>query len=84
MANLIQELVSGNAVLQIDARNPVGDMDKIVEDMTFLNYRLGSVQARDAVEKSEPDVIWECGAGTKDIRYEGGKLHLDGQWSRGS
>ncbi len=83
MGILSGELVSGDGVLRIDVEGADDSQKEIVDDMTFLNYRLGSVQARKDVKKSEPDVIWSRGKKIKDIHYRDKKLYLDGAWEQG-
>jgi len=83
MGILSEELVSGNGVARIDVTGADDGMQTIVEDMTFLNYRLGSVQSRKEISKSNPDVILDLGKKDKDIRYKGSVLYLDGAWEQG-
>lgn len=83
MGTLSEELVSGDGVARIDVIGADGGKDKIVEDMTFLNYRLGSVQSRSDIKKSKPDVILDMNNKNKDIRFEENILYLDGAWEQG-
>ncbi|MBI9102720.1 MAG: hypothetical protein JEY99_09905 [Spirochaetales bacterium] len=83
MSILSEELVSGSGVLRIDVKGAGNNLNTIVDDMTFLNYRLGSVQSRKELTKSDPDVIWTRDAKIKNIQYKAGKLLLDGQWEQG-
>lgn len=83
MGTIREELVSGDGVARIDVAGADGSMTKIVEDMTFLNYRLGSVQSRSDIKKSKPDVILDLAKKDKDIRYRDNTLYLDGAWEQG-
>ena len=79
---LSQEFVSGEGVLRIDVVGK-GDDESVLDEMTFLNYRLASVQTRMDIKKSRPDIVWDPGKHIKDIRYTEGQLFLDGQWEQG-
>ena len=51
------QLSSDKAVIRFDIiGGPV--RDRIVEDDTFLNYRLGAVQVSNVITKQHPDIIW--------------------------
>ncbi len=82
MGILCEELMSGSAVLRIDMHGAT-DQDTILDEMTFLNYRLASAQSRKEIKKSKPDIIWNRETAEKGIRYEGGQLFLDGRWEQG-
>lgn len=77
-----EELLSGNAVLRIDAHG-AGNTQSILDEMTFLNYRLASVQSRKDIRKPKPDIIIHMDMPEKAIRYQGGQLFLDGAWEQG-
>lgn len=82
MNRFTEELKSGKAVIRFDV---VGgpERDKIAEDMSFLNYRLGTVETSHEVTKEKPDIIWNYDEKVKDIRYENEQLILDGFWEEG-
>ncbi len=82
MGILREEMMSGDGVLRIDVLG-ADDQEHVLEEMTFLNYRLASVQSRKDIRKSKPDIIWNREKSTKDIRYQGGQLFLDGEWEQG-
>lgn len=74
--------MSGDGVLRIDVLG--GDnQEHVLEEMTFLNYRLALVQSRKEIQKPKADIIWNREISAKDIRYEGGQLFLDGEWEQG-
>jgi hypothetical protein len=82
MGILREEMMCGDGVLRIDmvgAKN----QEHILDEMTFLSYRLASVQSRKEIQKSKPDIIWNREKSIKDIRYKGGQLFLDGEWEQG-
>jgi hypothetical protein len=77
-----EELASGAAVLRIDVHGG-GEREHVLDEMTFLSYRLADVTLRDAVAKERPDVVWNVEAEPKAIRYDGEQLRLDGLWAQG-
>ncbi len=82
MGILREEMVSGDGVLRIDVVG-ADNQENVLDEMTFLNYRLASVQSRKEIQKSKPDIIWNRDKSIKDIRYKGGQLFLDGEWEQG-
>lgn len=77
-----EEMLSGDGVLRIDVVG--GDArDHVLEEMTFLNYRLADVNLRSEVKKQKPDIVWNVEASKKAIRYDGKQLTLDGSWEQG-
>ena len=82
MGTLREEMMSGDGVLRIDVVG-ADNQEHVLDEMTFLNYRLASVQSRKEIQKSKPDIIWNREKSVKDIRYTGGQLFLDGEWEQG-
>ena len=83
MAEFRQEIFSGAGVLRVDVIEKEPGREQILDEMTFLNYRLAEVQFRSEIKKSRPDVIWNREKDTKAIRYDDGQLFLDGEWEQG-
>lgn len=79
--SLAEEFVSGGAALRIDVVEDEG-RDRILDEMTFLTYRLADVQVR-SVTKGRADVVWNPTAAVKSVRYVDGQLLLDGAWEQG-
>jgi len=77
-----EELRSNKAVLRFDV---VGGpaRDKIVEDRSFLDYRLGSVDVTKEITKEKADILWNYEASEKNIKYVNNQLILDGFWEEG-
>ncbi len=82
MGILREEILCGDGVLRIDVVG-ADKREHVLDEMTFLNYRLASVQSRKEIQKTEADIIWNRGKSAKCIRYEGGQLLLDGEWEQG-
>lgn len=82
MSVFTEELKSGKAVLRFDV---VGGPERtgIAEDMSFLNYRLGTVEVSHEVTKAKPDIIWNYDEPKKAIRYVDHQLILDSFWEEG-
>jgi hypothetical protein len=77
-----QQLESGKAAIRFDVvGGPV--RDRLVEDDTFLSYRLGSVQVSSNITIGRPDIVWNYDEPVKNIRYLGGQLILDSFWEEG-
>jgi hypothetical protein len=82
MGVLREEFTSGDASLRIDVVG-AGREEHVLEEMSFLNYRLASVQSRKQILKAEPDIVWDREKAVKDIRYQGQQLFVDGAWEQG-
>lgn len=82
MLQLSEELSSGGARLRVDVygSEPV---EHVLDEMTFLNYRLASVRVEPDVQHDAPDVVWHQDADEKNIRLEDGTLMLEGDWYQG-
>ena len=82
MSTFTEQISSNRAVIRFDV---VGgpERERIAEDMSFLNYRLGAVEVSHEVTKDKPDIIWNYDEPVKTIRYEGGQLILTGFWEEG-
>jgi hypothetical protein len=77
-----EELVSGPAALRIDVVG-AGTREHVLDEPTFLAYRLADVGLRPEVTKERPDVIWDPAAAAKLIRFRDGQLLLEGPWAQG-
>jgi hypothetical protein len=77
-----EELVSSGAVLRIDVAGG-GPRSHVLDETTFLRYRLADVAVRSGRSKGRPDVVWAVDAQPKAIRYADGLLTLDGPWEQG-
>lgn len=82
MLKLSEELSCGEARLRVDIHGsqPVAH---VLDEMTFLNYRLANVEVKPDVVRQNPDVVWYQDTDEKDISYEGKLLTLKGNWYQG-
>jgi len=78
---LSEELAAGPARLRIDVHGST-PVEHVLDDMTFLNYRLADVRIEPAVTLPEPDIVWHQDA-EKAISYEGGRMTFSGPWPAG-
>ena len=78
---LAEEMVAGPARVRIDV---VGDTsrDHVLDDMSFLNYRLADVRVADEVSLPEADLVWRQ-AGEKSVGYDGRRMTFVGDWPSG-
>ena len=81
--NLYSEEISSNrAVIRIDVYSE-DKRDYLVEDDTFLNYRLAAVKVSKNITKDKADIVWNVDKTQKNIKYEDSVLTLDGNWEEG-
>ena len=82
MLQLSEEMSCGAAHLRIDVHGPQ-PLEHVLEEMSFLNYRLASVRVEPEITRPAPDVVWYQDTVEKRIRYEDGMLVLEGEWFQG-
>jgi hypothetical protein len=78
---LSEEMIAGPARLRVDVYGgePV---DHVLEDMTFLDYRLADVRISPEVTLDRPDIVWQQD-GPKGIAYDGRCMTFHGPWPAG-
>jgi hypothetical protein len=72
---------AGPARLRVDVHGSQS-LEHVLEDMTFLDYRLADVRVSPEVTLAEPDIVWHQDA-AKDITYDGGQMTVSGSWPSG-
>jgi hypothetical protein len=78
---LSEEMSAGAARLRIDVFG--GEpRDHVLEDMSFLNYRLADVRLEPETSLSQADITWDQD-GEKAIWYDGRVMHFQGPWPAG-
>lgn len=82
MSTFSEQISSNKAVLRFDV---IGGPERtaVAEDMSFLNYRLGSVEVSHEITKEKPDIVWYYDEAVKTIRYVDGQLILTSFWEEG-
>ena len=78
---LSEELSAGTARLRVDVYGAEA-RDHVLDDMSFLNYRLADVQISPEVRLTEPDIVWDQD-GPRAIAYDGRTMTLSGSWPAG-
>jgi hypothetical protein len=78
---LSHEFVAGPARLRIDVHGPDA-VEQILDDMSFLNYRLADVRLVTEPTLDAPDIVWRQG-GDKGIEYDGRRMTFSGPWPAG-
>lgn len=58
-------------------------VSKVLDDMTFLNYRLGGATNQVGSDLAKPDFVWYKDEPTKSINHQGGVVTLRGEWFEG-
>jgi hypothetical protein len=77
-----EQITSGPALIRIEVDTPAG-MDWVLDDTTFLDYRLGSVQRSKEITASKIDLYWDRKAIHKTIAFENDQMCLSGDWAQG-
>jgi hypothetical protein len=78
---LSEELSAGPARLRVDVYG-TEPREHLLDDMSFLNYRLADVRISPAVSVAEPDIVWHQD-GDKAIEYDGHRMTFHGPWPAG-
>ena len=78
---LTEEMSAGPARLRVDV---IGSepREHVLDDLSFLNYRLADVRISPEVTLAEPDIVWRQD-GDKAIAYDGRVMRFTGQWPAG-
>jgi hypothetical protein len=78
---LTEEFSAGAARLRVDV---FGGEPRahVLDDLTFLNYRLADVRISPEVTLDTPDIVWDQD-GAKDVRYDGRTVTFTGPWPAG-
>lgn len=78
---LSEEMSAGPARLRVDVFG--GEpREHVLEDLTFLNYRLADVTISPRVTVDDPDIVWNPD-GEKAIEYDGRTVRFSGPWPAG-
>ena len=78
---LSEEMAAGSARLRIDVHG--GEpREHVLDDMSFMNYRLADVRISPRVGVAEPDIVWHQD-GDKAIAYDGHRMTFTGPWPAG-
>lgn len=77
-----EQINSGPAHIRIDVqtREP---MQWVLEDTTFLDYRLASVTRTKELTSAKVDLAWDRASAKKSITFKDDQLILTGDWAEG-
>ncbi|MGM0432310.1 MAG: hypothetical protein ACQEQU_06300 [Spirochaetota bacterium] len=77
-----EEFRCADAALRVDV---IGGPKRshVVEDATFMNYRLAAVSVHQETTKGRPDIIWNVERPVKQISFVADQLILNGFWEEG-
>ncbi len=78
---LSEEMSAGPARLRIDVHGST-PLEHVLDDMSFLNYRLADVRISPEVTLAEPDITWDQD-GLKAISFDGERMQFRGPWPAG-
>ncbi len=78
---LIEEMSAGAARLRVDVYG--GEpREHVLDDLSFLNYRLADVRISPEVTLANPDIVWRRD-GEKRVAYDGRVVTFTGDWPAG-
>jgi hypothetical protein len=78
---LTEEMSAGAARLRVDVYG--GEpRDHVLDDLSFLNYRLADVRISPEVTLDDPDIVWDQD-GDKAVTYDGRTVRFTGPWPAG-
>lgn len=78
---LSEEMAAGTARLRVDVEGEE-PREHVLDDLTFLNYRLADVRIERGVSLPEADILWRTD-GPKAVAYDGRQVRFDGPWPAG-
>ncbi len=82
MLQLTEEISCGSGHLRIDVHGSQA-MEHVLDDMSFLDYRLANVKIEQHITRKNSDIIWHQDLAEKNIQYENDTLILSGNWEQG-
>jgi hypothetical protein len=80
--NHSEEIISGPARIRIEVQTEE-PMDWVLEDTTFLDYRLASVQRTKEIIAPQADLVWDRTAANKTIAFRDNQVMMTGDWAEG-
>jgi hypothetical protein len=78
---LTEEFSAGDARLRVDVYGGA-PREHVLDDLTFLNYRLADVRISPSVTLAGPDIVWNQD-GEKSVTYDGRVVTFTGDWPAG-
>ncbi len=78
---LTEEFSAGDARLRVDVFGGA-PRQHVLDDLTFLNYRLADVRISPEVTLGDADIVWNQD-GPKSVTYDGRRVTFTGDWPAG-
>jgi len=78
---LSEEMSAGAARLRVDVYGTEA-VEHVLDDMSFLDYRLAEVRIEPEITCSEPDIVWRQDA-DRSVSYDGRRMTFGGPWPSG-
>jgi hypothetical protein len=78
---LTEEMVAGPARIRVDVLGGA-PREHVLDDLSFLTYRLADVHIATEVTRPEADIVWHQD-GDLSVAYDGTRLTFTGQWPAG-
>jgi hypothetical protein len=78
---LTEEFSAGAARLRVDVTG-AEPRDHVLDDLSFLNYRLADVRVSPEPTLDRPDIVWHQD-GDKAVDYDGQAVTFTGEWAAG-
>jgi hypothetical protein len=78
---LTEEFSCGAARLRVDVLGGA-PREHVLDDLSFLDYRLAHVTISPRVTLDEPDIVWDQD-GEKSVRWDGRRVTFTGPWAAG-
>ena len=78
---LSEEFTCGPARLRVDVHGSA-QLEHVLEDMNFLNYRLAEVHISPSVTQQDANLVWHRD-GEQSVGYDGRHMTFTGAWNSG-
>ncbi|MBZ4688599.1 MAG: hypothetical protein JG764_2232 [Clostridiales bacterium] len=77
-----EEIKADKAKIRVDIHSEK-EVNCLLEDVSFLNYRLAGVEVIKNITQEEPDFVWYREKENKSILYKDDRVILEGEWYQG-
>lgn len=77
-----EQITSGPASIRIDVHS-AEPIDWVLDDTTFLDYRLASAERSKQITADKVDMLWDRASEVKSINFKDDQLILTGDWAQG-
>lgn len=82
MPHHTEEFTATGVTIRVDLMGARG-MEQLLEDTTFLDYRLAAVERRVGATRPAPDLVWDWNGSSKSAAWDGRQVQLTGEWEEG-